>query len=95
MTDARDTSRVLTLVFTDLADSTALKTQRGDVAVGDLISRHREHVTRIANGQTILTTSGNGSARLWRSVDSTAFGDPLQTDQAFEEQLRELRTRLR
>ena len=33
MTDARDTSRVLTLVFTDLADSTALKTARGDRVV--------------------------------------------------------------
>ena len=48
MTDARATSRVLTLVFTDLADSTALKTERGDQAVGDLIARHREHVTQLA-----------------------------------------------
>ena len=46
MTDER--SRVLTLVFTDLADSTALKTARGDVAVGDLIARHRDQVTRLA-----------------------------------------------
>ena len=30
MSDAAGISRILTLVFTDLADSTALKTQRGD-----------------------------------------------------------------
>ena len=29
-----DQSKILTLVFTDLADSTALKTKRGDVAAG-------------------------------------------------------------
>jgi hypothetical protein len=34
MTDAPGISRILTLVFTDLADSTALKTPRGDQAVG-------------------------------------------------------------
>ena len=45
---ADERSRVLTLVFTDLADSTALKTARGDGAVGEMISRHREHVTRLA-----------------------------------------------
>ena len=39
--DRGGTSRILTLVFTDLADSTALKTQRGDQAVGELITRHR------------------------------------------------------
>jgi hypothetical protein len=30
MTDPTGVSRILTLVFTDLANSTALKTQRGD-----------------------------------------------------------------
>ena len=34
MNDSSGTSRILTLVFTDLADSTALKTRRGDQAVG-------------------------------------------------------------
>ena len=41
-------ARVLTLLFTDLADSTALKTERGDVAIGELIARHRELVTRLS-----------------------------------------------
>ena len=47
MSEANDRSRVLTLVFTDLADSTALKTERGDQAVDALITRHRTHVTRL------------------------------------------------
>jgi hypothetical protein len=38
MTEAR-VSRILTLVFADLADSNAVKRQRGDQAVGELISR--------------------------------------------------------
>lgn len=45
MTNAAAQSRVLTLVFTDLPDSAALKTQQGDPRVGELIaapSRARE-----------------------------------------------------
>jgi class 3 adenylate cyclase len=48
MADATGLSRILTPVFVDLADSTALKRQRGDQAVGDLISRHRAHGRRLA-----------------------------------------------
>ena len=56
------TSRILTLVFTDLADSTALKTQRGDQAVGELITRHRAHVRRLAAeaGGRIVDWAGDG-----------------------------------
>ena len=56
------TSRILTLVFTDLADSTALKTQRGDQAVGALITRHRAHVRRLAaeSGGRIIDWAGDG-----------------------------------
>ncbi len=56
------TSRVLTLVFTDLADSTALKNKHGDVAGGDLIARHREHVTRLAaeGAGRIVDWAGDG-----------------------------------
>ena len=62
MTDAAGTSRILTLVFTDLADSTALKTQRGDEAVGELIARHRAHVRRLAveSGGRIIDWAGDG-----------------------------------
>ena len=48
MTNAAGISRILTLVFTDLADSTALKTQRGDQEIGELIARHRALVRRLA-----------------------------------------------
>ncbi len=62
MSDQETKSRVLTLVFTDLTGSTALKSQRGDVAGGDLIARHREHVTRLAaqGGGTIVDWAGDG-----------------------------------
>jgi adenylate cyclase len=62
MTDAAGTSRILTLVFTDLADSTALKTQRGDQAVGELITRHRAHARRLAaeSGGRIIDWAGDG-----------------------------------
>ena len=62
MAAADEHSRVLTLVFTDLVDSTALKSEKGDQAVGDLISRHREHVT--ASGRDfsgrIIDWAGDG-----------------------------------
>ena len=62
MNDAAGTSRILTLVFTDLADSTALKTQRGDRAVGELIARHRAHVRRLATeaGGRVVDWAGDG-----------------------------------
>ena len=62
MTDPAAISRILTLVFTDLADSTALKTQRGDQAVGELITRHRAHVRRLAaeSGGRIIDWAGDG-----------------------------------
>jgi len=55
-------SQILTLVFTDLADSTALKSERGDVAGGELIARHREHITRLAAeaGGRIVDWAGDG-----------------------------------
>lgn len=41
-------SRVLILLFTDLAGSTSLKAEMGDRAAGDLIALHRKHVEQIA-----------------------------------------------
>lgn len=57
-----ETSRVLTLVFTDLADSTALKTKLGDRAVHDLIEAHRSHVVRLAGecAGRIVDWAGDG-----------------------------------
>ncbi len=37
-------SSLLSLVFTDLVDSTALKMQLGDHKAGELIERHQERV---------------------------------------------------
>src|SRR5262249_30479171 len=56
-------SRILTLVFTDLADSTALKRQRGDQPVEELIGRHREQVRQLVS-QThgrVVDWAGDGS----------------------------------
>ena len=62
VTDTAVNSRTLTLVFSDLADSTALKKQLGDLAVGELISRHRTHVTTIASSSAgrIIDWAGDG-----------------------------------
>lgn len=55
-------SRILTLVFTDLVSSTALKTKHGDHAAGELTVRHREHVERLAgaNAGRIVDWAGDG-----------------------------------
>ena len=62
MTDTIASSRILTLVFTDLADSTALKMVRGDQAVGELIEQHRAIVRRVAaeSGGRIIDWAGDG-----------------------------------
>ena len=56
------TSRILTLVFTDLADSTALKTRLGDQRVGELITRHRVLVSTLAAaaGGRVIDWAGDG-----------------------------------
>jgi class 3 adenylate cyclase len=55
-------SKVLTLVFTDLANSTALKTQRGDTAVDEPIRRHRDLITDLATecAGCIIDWAGDG-----------------------------------
>jgi len=55
-------SRILSLVFTDLVESTALKAARGDGPAAELIARHRELVARMAgeNGGRIVDTAGDG-----------------------------------
>jgi len=62
VTNTTSSSRILTLVFTDLADSTALKAQRGDHVVGDLIERHRALVRELAaeSGGRIIDWAGDG-----------------------------------
>jgi len=62
VTESNDRSRVLTLVFTDLADSTALKREKGDDAADALITRHRDHVARLADDCSgrVIDWAGDG-----------------------------------
>jgi TolB-like protein/class 3 adenylate cyclase/Flp pilus assembly protein TadD len=55
-------SRILTLVFTDLADSTGLKMKQGDQRVAELIARHRAHVSELASASAgrIIDWAGDG-----------------------------------
>jgi len=90
MTDTTGNSRVLTLVFTDLADSTALKTQRGDLAVGDLISRHRDIVTRLAGdcAGRIVDWAGDGCFLTFKTSSAgVMFALQLQQAHADESDL--------
>ncbi len=87
MTEAAGTSRILTLVFTDLADSTALKARRGDQAVGELIARHRAHVRRLAaeSGGRVIDWAGDGCF-LTFETPSTAVLFALRLQQAHGEE---------
>ena len=62
MTTEKPSSKVLTLVFTDLKGSTSLKAEKGDDIAGQLIARHREHVKRLAlaDGGRIIDWAGDG-----------------------------------
>ena len=62
MTTENPSSKVLTLVFTDLKGSTSLKAEKGDDIAGQLIARHREHVKRLAltDGGRIIDWAGDG-----------------------------------
>ena len=55
-------SSLLSLVFTDLVDSTALKTQLGDYKAGELIERHQERLRalRVETSGREVDTAGDG-----------------------------------
>ncbi len=75
------TSRILTLVFADLANSTALKTQRGDQAVGELIARHRAYVRKLATKSDgrIIDWAGDGCFLTFETPSAAVlFGLRLQ-----------------
>jgi adenylate cyclase len=76
-------SRILTLVFTDLADSTALKTRHGDELAGELIARHRELVrgTAAESGGRIIDWAGDGCFLTFPTA-SLAVTFALQLQQA-------------
>jgi class 3 adenylate cyclase len=97
MTEAAGSSRILTLVFTDLADSTALKTRRGDQAVGELIARHRAHVRRLAaeSGGRIIDWAGDGCFLTFETPSAAVlFALRLQQAHSEEPDLPGVRTRI-
>jgi WD40 repeat protein/class 3 adenylate cyclase/tRNA A-37 threonylcarbamoyl transferase component Bud32 len=83
MTAAAETARTLSLVFTDLVGSTALKTEKGDRVAGELIARHRAHVERLASdsGGRIVDWAGDGCF-LTFEVSSAAVLFSLRLQQA-------------
>ena len=84
------TARVLSLVFTDLAGSTALKAERGDEAVSALIARHREHLVRLAGetGGRVVDFAGDGCFLVFETPSAAAlFALRLQQLHAAEPEL--------
>jgi TolB-like protein/class 3 adenylate cyclase len=83
-------SRVLTLVFTDLAGSTALKSERGDEAGAALIARHRSLLAALAqeHGGRIVDTAGDGTFLTFEAPSAGArFALALQAAHAAEPEL--------
>ena len=87
MTNAIGVSRILTLVFTDLADSTALKRQHGDQSVGELIARHRAHVGVLASASAgrVIDWAGDGCF-LTFETPSAAVTFALRLQQAHKDE---------
>ena len=84
---SRDISRVLALAFSDLVDSTALKTLHGDAAVDRLLQRHREHVARLAKDceGRIIDWAGDGCFLTFETSSAAIlFGLRLQQAHAQE-----------
>jgi len=76
-----ETSKILTLVFTDLADSTALKREKGDDAADALITRHRDHVVRLAGDCSgrVIDWAGDGCFLTFETSSAAVmFGLRLQ-----------------
>ena len=94
MADSARVSRILTLVFTDLADSTALKRKRGDQAVEELIARHREQVRQLAtqiHGR-VVDWAGDGCFLTFETPSAAVvFALRLQEAHALERDLPSVR----
>ena len=90
MTEATATSQILTLVFTDIVGSTALKTQHGDKPAGALIERHRGLITdlSITHGGTIVDWAGDGCFLFFNSASAAVlFGLEVQRRHSNESDL--------
>lgn len=82
--------RTLTLVFTDLAGSTALKVERGDRVVEDLMSVHRSLVeyTAADTGGRVVKWMGDGCFLTFETPSAaTTFGLRLQMRHGAEAEL--------
>lgn len=90
MADPLPKTRLLTLAFTDLVGSTALKKEMGDRAAGDLIARHRDHVHRLlgeADGREVKSL-GDGFFLTFETISAAVvFGLRLQQIHASESDL--------
>jgi eukaryotic-like serine/threonine-protein kinase len=87
---ASQSSRVLTLVFTDLVGSTSLKAEKGDDVAGELIAHHRDHVNRLsqANHGRIIDWAGDGCFLTFETPSTAVrFAVDLQAVHASETQL--------
>ena len=65
-------SRILTLVFTDLADSTALKLKHGEQAAAELLERHRTIVIDLCaqSGGHVIDWAGDGCFLIFEAARS-------------------------
>lgn len=86
MAEFVENDRTLSLVFTDLAGSTALKTEKGDSVALELISRHRALVEGLASegGGRIEVWAGDGCFLTFES-SSAAVMFALRLQQAHAE----------
>ena len=94
MNGSSSRSRILTLVFTDLVDSTALKSRHGDLLAGELIARHRRLVTELAAAAgRIVDWAGDGCFLIFDTPSSAvAFALGLQNAHSLDRQLPAVRT---
>ncbi len=89
-----DRSELLTLVFTDLAGSTALKRERGDQAAGALIGRHRDLIISLTagTGARIVDWAGDGCFLTFDAPSSAvSFALSLQNAHASDTELPRVR----
>ena len=94
MPEASASSRILTLVFTDLVESTALKATQGDAPAAELIARHRSHLVRIAEEHTgrIVDFAGDGCFLSFEAPSAAVlFALELQHAHALEPELPRVR----
>ena len=94
MAGEQQSSRLLTLVFTDVVGSTALKSEQGDFRAGDLLARDRDHVERLAaeNGGRVIDWAGDGCFLTFEtSSEAVLFAVELQRAHLDEPELPSIR----